>query len=165
MNISSKKFFGSVIFELLGIVAVAVILSAIVSPSFARVKANDQLGTCVSNVRAIGVACEMYAADHEGCFPDQLAYLTIGGQGPYLAEIPACPTAGMDTYSCAGYQVSDDRHDFTVSCHGCYHADAGQNANLPLYSSRQTDVQTVCVFQPVVEEIDRPESQTVVSMR
>ena len=46
-----------------------VILSAIMFPVFARAKENGQRISCINNLKQVGMALSMYAADNNGYFP------------------------------------------------------------------------------------------------
>ncbi len=45
--------------------------------------------SCKSNLRNIGIACENYAADHSGYYPNDLYEITKNG---YMKELPNCPS-------------------------------------------------------------------------
>ena len=62
---------------------------------------SGQYTQCLSNLKNMGVALEIYAEDNEGHYPVELSRVTPG----YLRIIPTCAAAEKDTYS-AGY-VSD----------------------------------------------------------
>lgn len=81
---------------------------------------------CISNLKNVGTALEMYCTDYEGRYPDNLAKLTPN----YLKVIPNCPVVGKDTYS-GSYQVATSPDAFTVFCQGNNH---GVGADYPLYS-------------------------------
>ena len=55
--------------EILVVIAIISILAAIIFPSFALVRANARRTSCVSNLKQIGAAMEMYKADYDGRFP------------------------------------------------------------------------------------------------
>ena len=52
--------------ELLVVVAILALLAALLIPSLGNVRASAQARTCTSNVRQLGVACMLYANDHDG---------------------------------------------------------------------------------------------------
>ncbi len=75
---------------------------------------------CSENLRGIGVALEMYAADHEGDYPESLALLT---ESYYLPSLPTCPAAGRDTYS-ETYRVGKGEAgavEVSLFCQGHHH--------------------------------------------
>jgi hypothetical protein len=114
----------------------AVLGTAVFMPNFARARGQGELTACKSNLKNIGTALEMWAIDNEGKFPESLGQLTP----EYLREIPACPAAGLDTYS-AAYTVTpregNDLNDYEVSCGGHHHADVGLEEGYPRYNSEQ----------------------------
>ncbi len=66
--------------ELLVVVAIMAILSAILLPAIVRAKTNAQRAGCVSNMRQLGFATEMYLADNTGQFFRRCEPLTVSGQ-------------------------------------------------------------------------------------
>ncbi len=52
--------------ELLVVVAITAILAGILVPVFAQAKAAAKKTTCLSNLRQLGMASQMYLADHDG---------------------------------------------------------------------------------------------------
>lgn len=60
---------GFTLVELLVVIGIIAVLTAILFPVFARVRAKGRQTHCLSNVRQIGVAVLAYAADHEGWAP------------------------------------------------------------------------------------------------
>ena len=61
---------GFTLIELLVVIAIIAILSAMLLPALARAKAEAQRAECVSNLRQLAVATQLYWADnHENSFP------------------------------------------------------------------------------------------------
>jgi prepilin-type N-terminal cleavage/methylation domain-containing protein len=60
--------------ELLVVIAIIAILAAILFPVFTRAKAAAQATSCMSNEKQLGLAVQMYIADHDDYFPPA-AYL------------------------------------------------------------------------------------------
>jgi prepilin-type N-terminal cleavage/methylation domain-containing protein/prepilin-type processing-associated H-X9-DG protein len=58
--------FGFTLIELLVVVAVIAILAALLLPTLGRSKATAQRIRCVSNLRQLGLAAQMYWDDHDG---------------------------------------------------------------------------------------------------
>jgi prepilin-type N-terminal cleavage/methylation domain-containing protein/prepilin-type processing-associated H-X9-DG protein len=71
--------------ELLVVIAIIAILAAILFPVFARARGRAQSATCQSNLKQIGVAFVLYAADYEDGYPN-VPNPTPGGNpnDPYL---------------------------------------------------------------------------------
>ena len=55
--------------ELLVVIAIIAILAAILFPVFTRAKAAAQATSCMSNEKQLGLAVQMYIADHDDYFP------------------------------------------------------------------------------------------------
>jgi prepilin-type N-terminal cleavage/methylation domain-containing protein/prepilin-type processing-associated H-X9-DG protein len=76
---------GFTLVELLVVIAIIAILASILFPVFARARAEGKRATCLSNLRQIGDAAQMYADDSEGYLP--MGHVVTAGYGP-----PASPT-------------------------------------------------------------------------
>ncbi len=95
---------------------------------------KERPASCAANLRNIGTAVEMYQSD-KGKYPAALNELLPG----YLKKIPACSSAGRDTYTGSyrySYDTEPERQNFTVFCEGAYHITYTRQANLPLYSKK-----------------------------
>jgi len=93
---------GFTLIEVLVVVAFIAILAAILLPVFHRTRENARAITCQSNLRQLGQAFQMYAADYDGVWPcpgglyGDLNYWHQSGNGglePYLKN------AGMGLFS------------------------------------------------------------------
>src|SRR6185436_6620294 len=51
------------------VIAIIALLAAILLPTLASAREKGKRTACVSNLRQIGIAIHMYAADHEGKIP------------------------------------------------------------------------------------------------
>jgi len=123
------------VIAVLGIIIV-VILAAILFPNFARARAQGQYTQCMSNMKNMATALEMYSTDNKGHYATSLAKLTPD----YLRIIPTCASAGEDTYiSTYQYEIADEKkgtHDaYTFYCRGHHHKDVGADENYPQYNS------------------------------
>jgi prepilin-type N-terminal cleavage/methylation domain-containing protein/prepilin-type processing-associated H-X9-DG protein len=56
---------GFTLIELLVVIAIIAILAAILFPVFARARSKARQAGCLSNLRQVGLAWEMYAQDHD----------------------------------------------------------------------------------------------------
>jgi prepilin-type N-terminal cleavage/methylation domain-containing protein len=82
--------------ELLVVIAIIAILAALLLPALARAKQKGQRAVCLSNLKQIGLAFEMYLGDHENHFPDRrdLKSSLPGGYHPWTSWPPSDPRAG-----------------------------------------------------------------------
>jgi prepilin-type N-terminal cleavage/methylation domain-containing protein len=62
---------GFTLIELLVVIAIIGILAAMVFPVFARARESARKAVCLSNVKNIALAVQMYLADNNDCFPPQ----------------------------------------------------------------------------------------------
>lgn len=85
--------------EFVAIFGAVAAVAAILAPNYVRSSSRGGFTACISNVKNIGAALEMYSTDWSGSFPPTLSNLTPN----YLKTIPSCPAAGADTYS-TGYR-------------------------------------------------------------
>jgi prepilin-type processing-associated H-X9-DG protein len=60
---------GFTLAELLVIISITALLSAMFLPAFARDKEKAEQSTCINNLKQIGIALKMYAQDNNGFFP------------------------------------------------------------------------------------------------
>lgn len=81
---------GFTLIELLVVIAIISILAAILFPVFARAKAAAMQSACLSNLRQIGMAVELYLNDYDGHLPDRrdLKSSLPGGWRPWTPKWP-----------------------------------------------------------------------------
>ena len=124
---------GTLLFVLLGTMAVAMTQSEDFQRGFQRGVADGQARSCEKNLIKIAGALEMWAADHNGRYPGSLYELNADSNGRYLKHIPLCRAAGTASYV---YTRTDDPAAFTVYCKGKHHEKAGYSENRPAYNSQ-----------------------------
>ena len=61
---------GFTLIELLVVIAIIAILAAILFPVFARAREKARQTACLSNLKQIGLALQMYQTDYDGSYPD-----------------------------------------------------------------------------------------------
>ena len=66
---SSRSRAGFTLMELLVVIAIIAILAAILFPVFARARAKAQQATCVSNLKQLNLALQIYTSDYDNLLP------------------------------------------------------------------------------------------------
>jgi len=69
---NTKGDSGFTLIELLVVIAIIAILAAILFPVFSQAKAKARQTQCLSNLKQIGLAFQMYASDYNDMLPDVL---------------------------------------------------------------------------------------------
>ncbi len=67
MNSQANRAF--TLIELLVVIAIIAILAAILFPVFAQARGKARQTACISGLRQIGMATQMYASDYDGLYP------------------------------------------------------------------------------------------------
>jgi prepilin-type N-terminal cleavage/methylation domain-containing protein len=88
MKTKSKSFAAFTLIELLVVISIIAVLASIALPVFTSVQERGFQTKDLSNAKQIGLACKLYAADHDGLFPDK------DGQG---ADPAVTPLTASDT--------------------------------------------------------------------
>src|SRR4051794_16440535 len=64
--------------ELLVVIAIIAILAAILFPVFAQAKAAAKKTACLSNVKQMATAAQLYLGDNDDSYPSTVAYFPSG---------------------------------------------------------------------------------------
>jgi prepilin-type N-terminal cleavage/methylation domain-containing protein len=67
--IRPRSRLGFTLIELLVVIAIIAILAAILFPVFAQVREKARQTSCLSNLKQLGTAMQMYVSDHDGFYP------------------------------------------------------------------------------------------------
>jgi len=130
---------GFTLIELLVVIAIIAILAAILFPVFARARAKAKAMTCLSNMKELALACQMYADDFDettgvwDAGPSGRSYTWVSLVMPYVknTELFGClsndvkyrqdPRGAWNTRYYASYAVNSSRHGVsTTNCLGSY---------------------------------------------
>ena len=84
--------------------------------------AKAQLTSCISNLKNIQTAEEMYSIDNAGSYTKKLEGLTPS----YLKTLPTCPAALKVTY-----EIELAPNSYSIFCKGTNHASVSIPANYP----------------------------------
>jgi prepilin-type N-terminal cleavage/methylation domain-containing protein len=88
MTMKTKSFAAFTLIELLVVISIIAVLASIALPVFTSVQERGFQTKDLSNAKQIGLACKLYAGDHDGLFPDK------DGQG---ADPAVTPLTASDT--------------------------------------------------------------------
>jgi prepilin-type N-terminal cleavage/methylation domain-containing protein/prepilin-type processing-associated H-X9-DG protein len=110
---------GFTLIELLVVVAIIAILAAILFPVFAQAREKARQTGCLSHLKQIGTAAQMYAQDYEEVLPGtelgegEGEYFWIEMLSPYTRnrEIARCPSASVPV----AYQPDGVSEEFSYS--------------------------------------------------
>lgn len=128
--------------ELLVVIAIIALLAAILFPVFARAREQGRKAACLSNLRQIGIAMNLYTADYDSSYPNTgdpylwvgqrfrfpiMPYLGVGQkQGANFTSVSG-PSALL---LCPSDTTSETSYDATSYCYSAafYHTPAQVDA-------------------------------------
>ena len=132
---------GFTLVELLVVIAIMAMLAALLFPVLAQAREAARRGTCLSNLRQLGIAFMMYAGDYDDTLPEAggdpdsgawIDYRTAdlrGGIYPYLRQfsktnlsVYRCPDGLPDTSNYGSISSTYAMNDYIRPWHGTYPA-------------------------------------------
>ncbi len=113
------------------LLTIAILAVTILVPNFLKARAGGKYTECLSNLKNIGMALEMYADENEKNYPTSLTLLTPD----YLHTIPTCPSSWTNRRYIDSYRVSKDFKAYTYYCIGDNHSTVHLDKNYPQYNS------------------------------
>ena len=90
--------------ELLVVIAIIAILAAMLLPALAKAKEKARIAQCLSNVREVGLAAEMYLTDCKNLYPPKTAKNRVTTQLSWVGQAGRLP--GYDSVSAADRWLS-----------------------------------------------------------
>jgi len=103
-----------------------IIFLSILIPSVYQAKEKGQFTVCKNEIKKIYIAYDMYSADNNGVYPENLGKLI----GPYLPKEPKCPVSSTNTYIC---EFNENKTSFKIYCKGKNHFSVIHEENGPAY--------------------------------
>src|SRR5437762_3834341 len=94
-KVMSSRKRGFTLIELLVVIAIIAILAAILFPVFAQARESARKTSCLSNVRQLGTAYQMYLQDYDELFPPHVTERTAPAGTPDSADARAAYTYKM----------------------------------------------------------------------
>ncbi|MBX3111978.1 MAG: prepilin-type N-terminal cleavage/methylation domain-containing protein [Fimbriimonadaceae bacterium] len=91
--------------ELLVVIAIIAVLAAILFPVFARAKEAAKKAACLSNLKQLGLAFQLYMDDNDDRMPDRRDLKESLGYKPWTGWPPSDPRAGWTVETLGPYKV------------------------------------------------------------
>ena len=105
-----KRIKGFTLIELLVVIAIIAILAALLLPALAKAKAKALQATCMSNMKQIATAAEMYVGDNEGVYLIARHNTVLTAFDP--PEVAAWVPYNLAHRKAAGYDERNDPYTY-----------------------------------------------------
>ncbi|HEV2394358.1 MAG TPA: prepilin-type N-terminal cleavage/methylation domain-containing protein [Verrucomicrobiae bacterium] len=103
MKIGNRRTPGFTLVEIMIVVAIIGLLAAIAIPNYVKARTNAQRNSCISNLREIEGATQIWALEQKAASTAVVQYSDISS---YLKRAVNCPAAGTDTSFSGSYSIN-----------------------------------------------------------
>jgi len=108
----APKIYGFTLIELLVVITIILIIAGLLGPAVQRGRQKARETQCINNVRQIGLACQLYAADNNGLYPTGTPAQLQTALANYIDDnaVFDCPltTAAVPNYSVKASKIDSD---------------------------------------------------------
>lgn len=92
--------------EVMIVVLIIGVLSAIAIPNFAKARTTARMHTCINNLKQLETAKEQWAMENKKAVGDACAMSDIVGIGRHINKQPSCPGGGTYSINVVGTPVA-----------------------------------------------------------
>lgn len=116
-----KRQRGFTLLEMMVVVAIIAILAAILIPNFTHARAQAATSACMSNIKTIATAMELYYTDNEA-YPNvtKAAVSSVSELAAYLGNQNPVDPAGSGSYEISASESSSGVWSYQIWCPGTH---------------------------------------------
>jgi prepilin-type N-terminal cleavage/methylation domain-containing protein len=107
-----RRTHGFTLIELLVVIAIIGILAALLLPALSAAREKGRQAACISNLKQIGLALEMYANDNDEYYPRPIGVADWGDPSPGWMEQVFEYVKNKNVYKCASYPYARHQTDY-----------------------------------------------------